>query len=156
MSTTTASAIFTAAHAAAKVADAVVVYKVRFSTALKSAWAAAKQTINAIMETPSTAVVTFNNGRTATFALTAEAQAQHRATIAAHFAGDTRRDDSFYTAEMNALGNAEYVEQLGAPYYFCELVSVAQIERRLSGGINRLIKQSGAEYVAAERHEDSL
>ncbi|SDZ01211.1 hypothetical protein [Hymenobacter psychrophilus] len=51
----TTSAIFLAAHAAAKVASAVVAYKVRFSTALRSAWAAAKQTVNtittAIMET---------------------------------------------------------------------------------------------------------
>lgn len=47
----TASAIFTAAHLAAKVADKAMAYRTRFATALKSAWAAAKQTINTVMST---------------------------------------------------------------------------------------------------------
>ena len=45
----TASAIFTAAHLAAKVADAAVTYRTRFVTALRAAWAAAKQVISTIM-----------------------------------------------------------------------------------------------------------
>lgn len=45
----TASAIFTAAHAAARLADAVVAYRTRFTTALRAAWAAAKQTIKTVM-----------------------------------------------------------------------------------------------------------
>lgn len=47
----TASALFTAAHAAARLADATLAYRTRFVTALKSAWAAAKQTITNAMTT---------------------------------------------------------------------------------------------------------
>ena len=45
----TTATIFTAAHAAARLADQMVAYRTRFSTALKSAWAAAKQTIKTVM-----------------------------------------------------------------------------------------------------------
>lgn len=47
----TASAIFTAAHAAARLADAATSYRTRFVSALKSAWAAAKQTVQTAMST---------------------------------------------------------------------------------------------------------
>lgn len=49
--TTSTSNLFKMAHAAAKVADAVVAYKIRFSTALKAAWANAKQTLTCAMST---------------------------------------------------------------------------------------------------------
>ncbi len=41
----TTAAIFTAAHAAARLADEMVAYRTRFATALRAAWAAAKQTL---------------------------------------------------------------------------------------------------------------
>ena len=46
----TTAAIFTAAHATARLADKMVAYRTRFTTALRAAWATAKQTINTVME----------------------------------------------------------------------------------------------------------
>jgi len=46
-----ASQIFTAAHLAAKIADAALAYRARFTTALRAAWAAAKQPAQALPTT---------------------------------------------------------------------------------------------------------
>lgn len=54
----TASQIFTAAHTAARVASPVVAYRTRFVTALKSAWAAAKQIVTTMSH-----VIEHRNGR---------------------------------------------------------------------------------------------
>ena len=48
--TTTASFVMTAAHAAARLADKMLAYRTRFTTALRAAWAATKQTAQTIME----------------------------------------------------------------------------------------------------------
>ena len=76
----TASARFTAAHAAARLADALVAYRTRFTTALKSAWAAAKAAAKQATQTTMKKIIATITGRPYADGLAPSFDVFHQAT----------------------------------------------------------------------------
>lgn len=125
MSTFSASAIMKAAHQAAKVADAIVAYKIRFSTALKAAWATAKQTINTMMNTVETIYVADPHviaGGSTSQACTYEIH--HLAGTVAFVtvrreAGNRPVRQRIVSTSQVIAGGAKAFERNGQPFYLC-------------------------------------
>lgn len=87
----TTSQIFTAAHAAAKVANQLVAYRTRFVAALKAAWKSAKETITTAMNNQPTPLEQLHDSQRAFYA-------KHTAGCELYLFAETSLEASFYAA----------------------------------------------------------
>lgn len=171
MTATTASAIFTAAHAAAKVADTVVAYKVRFSTALRSAWAAAKQTVTTLMETENEKRIRLHRADYDAAVMAVEAGAteityRNRQFFAASvYRQEAERREAEIQQQLQALGYApasydcnviifSFEENL-AGVWFYPLNTVADTVRHYLASRPR-VRMTYVDLLAAEDREDGI